>query len=50
MKVLSYPGEEAESRIDRIVNRTLSYSVDIEHSVVEIIEAVQDEGDSALLR
>ena len=50
MKVLSYPGEEAESRIDRIVNRTLSYSVDIEHSVVEIIKAVQDEGDSALLR
>jgi histidinol dehydrogenase len=50
MKVLTYPGEEAETRIDRIVNRSLSYSVDLEHSVVEIIKAVQAEGDAALLR
>lgn len=50
MKVLTYPTEEAEVRIDRIVNRSLSYSVDVEHSVVEIIKAVQAEGDAALLR
>ena len=41
MKVLTYPTKEAEVRIDRIVNRSLSYSVDVEHSVVEIIKAVQ---------
>ena len=50
MKVLTYPGEEAETRIDQIVNRSLSYPVDLEHSVVEIIKAVQAEGDAALLR
>ena len=50
MKVLTYPTEEAEARIDRIINRSLSYSVDLEHTVVEIIKAVQAEGDSALLR
>jgi len=50
MKVLTYPTAEAEARIDRIVNRSLSYSVDLEHNVVEIIKAVQTEGDSALLR
>ena len=50
MKVLTYPGEEAETRIEQIVNRSLSYPVDLEHSVVEIIKAVQAEGDAALLR
>ena len=50
MKVLTYPTEEAKARIDRIINRSLSYSVDLEHTVVEIIKAVQAEGDSALLR
>ena len=50
MKVLTYPTEEAEVLIDRIVNRSLSYSVDLEHTVKEIIKAVQAEGDSALLR
>jgi histidinol dehydrogenase len=50
MKVLTYPTEEAEVRIDRIVNRSLSYSADVEHKVVEIIKAVQAEGDAALLR
>jgi histidinol dehydrogenase len=50
MKVLTYPTEEAESTIDRIVNRSLSYSMDLEHTVVEIIKAVQAEGDAALLR
>lgn len=50
MKVLTYPSEEAELRIDRIVKRSLSYSVDLEHTVMEIIKAVQAEGDAALLR
>jgi histidinol dehydrogenase len=50
MNILTYPTEEAEVRIERIVNRSLSYSVDVEHTVREIIEAVQAEGDSALLR
>ncbi|MGD8371466.1 MAG: histidinol dehydrogenase [Syntrophobacterales bacterium] len=50
MNILTYPTEEAEVRIDRIVNRSLSYSADVEHTVVEIIKAVQAEGDSALLR
>ena len=50
MNVLTYPSEEAKARIDRIVNRSLSYPEDLEHRVVEIIKAVQMEGDSALLR
>jgi histidinol dehydrogenase len=50
MKILKYPTEEAELRIDRIVKRSLTYSVDLEHTVVEIIKAVQAEGDAALLR
>jgi histidinol dehydrogenase len=50
MKVLTYPTEEAEARIDRIVKRSLSYPEDLEHTVVEIIKAVQVEGDAALLR
>ena len=50
MKVLTYPTEEAEVRIERIVNRSLSYSLEVEHTVVEIIKAVQAEGDAALLR
>ena len=50
MKVLTYPSEEAERRIDRIVKRSLSYSVDLEHTVMAIIKAVQAEGDAALLR
>ena len=50
MNILTYPTEEAEVRIDRIVNRSLSYPADVEHTVVEIIKAVQAEGDSALLR
>jgi len=50
MKVLTYPTEEAEILIDRIVNRSLSYSADLEHSVAEIIKTVRAEGDSALLR
>jgi histidinol dehydrogenase len=50
MKVLTYPTEEAEVLIDRIVNRSLSYSVDLEHTVGEIIKEVRAEGDSALLR
>ncbi|UCE84046.1 MAG: histidinol dehydrogenase [Deltaproteobacteria bacterium] len=50
MNILTYPTAEAEVRIERIVNRSLSYSVDVEHTVREIIEAVQAEGDSALLR
>jgi len=50
MNILTYPSEEAELRIDLIVKRSLSYSVDLEHTVVEIIKAVQAEGDAALLR
>lgn len=50
MKVLTYPTEEAKARIDQIVNRSLSYSVDLEHTVAEIIQAVRREGDAALLR
>jgi histidinol dehydrogenase len=50
MKVLTYPSAEAENRIDQIVNRTLSYSEAQERSVTDIIQAVQREGDAALLR
>jgi len=50
MKVLTYPSEEAKTRIAAIVNRTLSYSEDHERTVMEIIQAVQNEGDAALLR
>ncbi|MEJ2363387.1 MAG: histidinol dehydrogenase [Deltaproteobacteria bacterium] len=50
MRVLTYPGEEAEVLLERIVNRSLSYPAELEQTVVEIIQAVQTEGDSALLR
>ena len=50
MNVLTYPSEEAKARIAAIVNRTLSYSEDHERAVMEIIQAVQSEGDAALLR
>ena len=50
MNVLTYPSEEAKARIAAIVNRTLSYSEDHERAVIEIIQAVQSEGDAALLR
>jgi histidinol dehydrogenase len=50
MNVLTYPSEEAKTRIAAIVNRTLSYSEDHERAVMEIIQAVQNEGDAALLR
>jgi histidinol dehydrogenase len=50
MKVLTYPSAEAEKRIEQIVNRTLAYSAEVEGTVLEIIQAVQSEGDAALLR
>jgi histidinol dehydrogenase len=50
MNVLTYPSDEANARIAAIVNRTLSYSQDHERAVMEIIQAVQNEGDAALLR
>jgi histidinol dehydrogenase len=50
MKVLTYPSAEAEKRIEQIVNRSLSYSETHERSVTDIIQAVQSEGDAALLR
>jgi len=50
MKVLTYPSDEAHARIAEIVNRKLSYSEDHERTVMEIIQAVQAEGDTALIR
>jgi histidinol dehydrogenase len=50
MRILTYPTEEAQVLIDRIAKRSLSYSADLEHTVMEIIQAVRAEGDSALLR
>ena len=50
MKVLTYPSEEAEVLIERIVNRSFSYPAELEQTVVQIIQAVRAEGDSALLR
>lgn len=50
MKVLTYPSDEANARIAEIVNRKLSYSEDHERTVMEIIQAVQAEGDTALIR
>ena len=50
MQVLTYPSDEAEERIDQIANRTFSYSEGHERTVREIIQAVNSEGDSALLR
>jgi histidinol dehydrogenase len=50
MKVLTYPSAKAEKRIERIVNRTLSYSETHERTVTDILQAVQNEGDAALLR
>ena len=50
MNVLTYPSDEANARIAEIVNRSLSYSEDHERTVMEIIQAVQAEGDTALIR
>ena len=50
MKVLTYPSDEANARIAEIVKRKLSYSEDHERTVMEIIQAVQAEGDTALIR
>ena len=50
MRVITYPSSEAETCIEEIVNRTLSYSEEHERAVVEIIQTVQKEGDAALLR
>ncbi len=50
MKVLTYPSAEAEKRIELIVNRSLYYSETHERTVTDIIQAVQSEGDAALLR
>ena len=50
MKVLTYPSEEAQARIAEIMNRTLAYSEDHERTVMKIIQAVQAEGDTALIR
>jgi histidinol dehydrogenase len=50
MNVLTYPSDEANACIAAIVNRRLSYSEDHERAVMEIIQAVQNEGDAALLR
>ena len=50
MKILTYPSDEAEVLIERIINRSLSYPQELEQTVVQIIQAVQTEGDSALLR
>ena len=37
MKVLTYPSEEAEVLIERIVNRSFSYPAELEQTVVQII-------------
>ena len=50
MNVLTYPSDEANARIAEIVKRKLSYSKDHERTVMEIIQAVQAEGDTALIR
>ena len=50
MEPLTYPSVVAKKRIEKIVNRGLSYSETEERSVAEIIQAVRAEGDEALLR
>jgi histidinol dehydrogenase len=50
IEVLTYPTTAAEKRIQEIVSRRLSYSETAEREVVDILGAVQREGDSALVR
>jgi histidinol dehydrogenase len=50
MKPLSYPSVEAEERIHRIITRSLAYSEAHERQVAEIIQAVREQGDAAVLR
>ncbi len=50
MKILTYPSAQAEKRIEQIANRTLAYSEAHERTVMDIIRAVESEGDAALLR
>ena len=49
MKLMAYPTGEAEDRIKRGVNRSLSYPMLVEHTVLEIIKAMKVEEDLALL-
>jgi histidinol dehydrogenase len=50
MEILTYPSAEASNQIQRITQRTLTYSDEHESAVLEIIKAVKTEGDAALLR
>ena len=50
MKALTYPSDEAKARIAEIINRSFAYSEDHERTVMEILRAVQTEGDAAILR
>jgi histidinol dehydrogenase len=50
MEILNYPSAEAERHIEKISQRSLSYSAEHEQAVLQIIQAVRDDGDAALLR
>jgi len=49
MDMLNYPSDEAEQRIDAITRRGLSFNPEDTRSVAEILEAVRDRGDAALI-
>ena len=49
MNILNYPSEGAEKRIDAISRRGLAFNPDDVQSVSDILNAVKDFGDSALI-
>jgi len=50
MKILQYPSKAANTRLEKIIERQLSFSPEIEESVAAMIEAVRAGGDAALVR
>ncbi len=50
MKIHPYPSEDAEARLDTIINRTIEFRKADAETVAAIIEDVKSNGDEALIR
>jgi len=50
MKILPYPSQKAEERLDAIINRTIEFRKEDVDAVAAIIEDVKTNGDEALIR
>jgi histidinol dehydrogenase len=50
LDAMTYPSLEADARLAQIATRKVSHARETETRVVEILEAVRDDGDAALIR